>query len=293
VIRALRSHTSHEGSTFACDIRYRSRRRSGRCNHAEGDINMNAMQRIIIALLLALGVAGARAQSPQPGATPPPRNIALINGQWFTGSTFERRTVYSVARRFASARPKRIDETLDLAGTWIVPPFGEAHNHNIDGAAEDRSREALRRYLADGVFYLKIQGNYALTDEMRRRLPMNRPDAPDVLLAQAFLTASGGHPIRLPEQVLFAQGYYPGIVREQLRNRLYFTIDTEADLNAKWADILAPRPDFLKLNLWDADEFAARRDDTRYVGMRGLDPNLLPKVVARARQHRLRTSVHI
>jgi hypothetical protein len=254
---------------------------------------MNAMQRIIIALLLALGVAGARAQSPQPGATPPPRNIALINGQWFTGSTFERRTVYSVARRFASARPKRIDETLDLAGTWIVPPFGEAHNHNIDGAAEDRSREALRRYLADGVFYLKIQGNYALTDEMRRRLPMNRPDAPDVLLAQAFLTASGGHPIRLPEQVLFAQGYYPGIVREQLRNRLYFTIDTEADLNAKWADILAPRPDFLKLNLWDADEFAARRDDTRYVGMRGLDPNLLPKVVARARQHRLRTSVHI
>ena len=27
--------------------------------------------------------------------------------------------------------------------------------------------------------------------------------------------------------------------------------------------------------------------------MRGLDPNLLPKIVARARQHRLRTSVHI
>lgn len=122
---------------------------------------------------------------------------------------------------------------------------------------------------------------------------MNRPDAPDVLLAQAFLTASGGHPIQLHEQVPFAQGYYPGIAREQLRNRLYFTIDTEADLDAKWADILALRPDFVKLNLWDADEFAVRRDDPRFVGKRGLDPDLLPKIVARARQHRLRSSVHI
>jgi hypothetical protein len=178
-------------------------------------------------------------------------------------------------------------------GRGSFPPFGEAHNHNIDGAVEGRSREALRRYLADGVFYVKIQGNYPLTDEMRQRLPMNRPDAPDVLLAQAFLTASGGHPIRLHEQALFAQGYYPGIAKEQLGNRLYFTIDTEADLDAKWADILALRPDFLKLNLWDADEFAARRDEPRFVGMQGLDPDLLPKIVARARQHRLRTSVHI
>lgn len=119
---------------------------------------MNAMPRCVIALLLALAVAGARAQFRQPGASSPPRNIALINGQWFKGSTFERRTVYSVDGRFASARPRRIDETLDLAGTWIVPPFGEAHNHNIDGAVEDRSREALRRYVADGVFSVKIQG---------------------------------------------------------------------------------------------------------------------------------------
>ena len=171
---------------------------------------MEAMKQSVIAVLLALAVVGPRAQSSQAGATFPPRNVALINGQWFNGSTFEPRTVYSVEGRFASARPQRIDETLDLAGTWIVPWFGEAHNHNIDGAVEDRSRQALRRYLADGVFYVKVQGNYPLTDEMRQRLPMNRPDAPDVSLAQAFLTASGGHPIQLHEQVLFAHGYYPG-----------------------------------------------------------------------------------
>ena len=77
---------------------------------------------------------------------------------------------------------------------------------------------------------------------------------------------------QLHEQVLFAHGYYPGIAREQLRNRLYFTIDTERTWmpngQISWRFGLI----FLKLNLWDADEFAARRDDPRFVGMRVLIP---------------------
>jgi hypothetical protein len=97
----------------------------------------------------------------------------------------EARTVYSVAGRFTSSRPAHVDTTLDLAGAWVVPPFGEAHNHNVDGALESRSRDALARYLADGVFYVKIQGNFPVSEDMRHRLPMNRPDGPDVVFAQA------------------------------------------------------------------------------------------------------------
>ena len=245
----------------------------------------------VIALLL--GLPASSAQRTEPAAARAPENLALINGQWFNGSGFEPRTVYSVDGRFTSARPARLDRTLDLAGAWIVPPFGEAHNHNIDGAAEGRTREALRRYVADGVFYVKIQGNYPLTEDARRRLPMNRPDGPDVLLAQPFLTASGGHPILLHEEVLLKQGYYPGVAKDQLKDRLYFTIDSDADLSAKWPQILALRPDFIKTNLWDADQFAARKDDPRYVGTKGLDPALLAQIVARARRDRLRVSVHI
>lgn len=221
-------------------------------------------------------------------------SVALINGQWFNGTSFEPRTMYSVGGRFQAGRPEWIDRTLDLAGTWIVPPFGEAHNHNLSGAQLPRQLEAtLARYLADGVFYVKIQGNYPLRDELRQRLPMNRPEGPDVIFAQGFLTASGGHPIRLHEELLFAQGLYAGLSREQLGGNLYVTIDSEADLAAKWPAILAMRPDFIKANLWSADEFAKRRDDPRYTGMRGLDPALLPKIVARARQAGLRVSVHI
>lgn len=187
---------------------------------------------LYVTILLTLPALGGLSQTKSqtqgtPNIAP---NVALLNGQWFTGKSFETRTVYSVHGRFTAKKPARVDRTLDLAGTWIVPPFAEAHNHNIDGVIEERSRKAIKKYLADGVFYVKIQGNFPLTDEMKSHLPMNRPDGPDVVLAQTFLTATGGHPIRLHEDILMPQGYYPGLSKERLKDHLYFTIDSEADL---------------------------------------------------------------
>lgn len=225
--------------------------------------------------------------------TQPPENVALINGQWFTGTAFEPRTLYSVDGRFTATRPARVDRTIDLAGTWIVPPFGEAHNHNIDGVVEERSRRAIARYLADGVFYVKIQGNFPVSEALKRRLGVNSPTGPDVLFAQAFLTSSGGHPIQLHEQILLAQGYYPGFTRERLEDSVYITLDSEDDLETKWPRVRALRPDFIKANLWYSDEFEKRKSDPAYVGRRGLDPRLLQKLVVKAHRDSLRVSVHI
>jgi hypothetical protein len=219
--------------------------------------------------------------------------VAFTNGRWFDGTSFEPRTVYSVNGLLRFERPVRIDRTLDLAGAWVVPPFGEAHNHNIDGAVEERSLAAIRKYAADGVFYVKIQGNYALADEQRARLPINRPGAPDVAFAQAFITATGGHPTALHEEILLRQGYYPGLTREGLRERVYFTIDSERELAAKWPRILALRPYFIKTNLWHSDEFERRRNDPAFAGRKGLDPGLLRLIVERAHADGLRTSAHV
>lgn len=246
---------------------------------------------LLLTMLAMLRPAGGHAlQGPQPDRPP---NVALVNGQWFNGSSFEARTLYSVDGRFTLERPARVDTTIDLAGTWVVPPFGEAHNHNVDGAVEARSRQALARYLADGVFYVKIQGNFPVGEAMRRRLPMNRPDGPDVALAQAFLTASGGHPIQLHEAVLLPQGYYPGFTQERLRDSLYVTLDSNADLERKWPHIRSLRPDFVKAILWGSDEFERRKDDPAFLGRKGLDPRLLARLVARAHREGLRVSVHI
>jgi hypothetical protein len=218
--------------------------------------------------------------------------IALTNGRWFDGKSFQPRTAYSVNGTLSFTEPARIDRAIDLSGTWVVPPFAEAHNHNIDGAVEARSLAAIRQYVADGVFYVKIQGNYPLTDQQRGRLPINRPGAPDVAFAQAFLTATGGHPSLLHEEILLPQGYYPGITKQDLRDKVSITIDTEDELAAKWPRILALRPDFIKTNLWYSDEFERRRNDPAFGGRKALNPRLLRLIVERAHAAGLRVSAH-
>jgi imidazolonepropionase-like amidohydrolase len=225
--------------------------------------------------------------------TQPDSVIALTNGRWFDGTSFQARTTYSVNGTLSFSEPPRVDRVVDLSGAWVVPPFAEAHNHNIDGAAEARSLAAIRRYVADGVFYIKIQGNFALTDEQRRGLPINRPGAPDAVFAQAFITATGGHPSVLHEQILLPQGYYPGHSKEGLRDKVYFTIDSEEELAATWPRILALRPDFIKSNLWYSNEFERRRDDPAFAGRKALDPRMLRLIVERAHSAGLRVSSHI
>ena len=244
----------------------------------------NAIKLSLIVGQLVLCLFGnlATLQAQQRKAT----TVAFTNGSWFNGKTFEQKTFYSVNGVFTAKKPSRLDSTINLSGMYCVPPFAEGHNHNIDGAVEERGRKAIERYLADGVFYVKIQGNFPLTDEMKQRLRLNQPQG-------CFITSTAGHPIFLQENVLFAQGYYPGLSKDTLQNNLYFTIDSEADLEQKWPAILRLKPEFIKTTLWCSDEYEKRKTDPAYVGRKGLDPAMLKKIVAKAHASKLRVSVHI
>ena len=90
----------------------------------------------LVSLALSLTAAGARQEAPP--------TLALENGLWFDGTGFSEETFYSVEGRFTRTKPARIAETLDLAGGFVVPPFGEANNHNVRGDAEARSSSAHR-----------------------------------------------------------------------------------------------------------------------------------------------------
>jgi hypothetical protein len=220
------------------------------------------------------------------------RNVALVNGKWFNGKSFETRTLYAVNGRFTAKKPARVDRTLDLSGTWIVPPFGEAHNHNIGTGIEERDKEAIKKYLTDGVFYVKIQGNLPLNDKSKQELSINRPESIDVVFSQGSITSAGGHPIPLVERLL-AQGYYPGHTRQSLRDYRYFTIDSDSELDQKWPFVLKNDPDFIKVFLWSSDEFEKRRNNAAFLGQYGLDPRLLPKIVVKAHANQLRVSAHV
>jgi hypothetical protein len=243
-----------------------------------------SMKRVTIYVLAVLAARAGLAQDAP--------NIALINGRWFNGRSFETGTKYSVHGVLSINKPRQVNQTLDLAGSWIVPPFAEAHNHNIGTGVEADEMRAVQKYLTDGVFYVKIQGNLPISDDGKQRLSLNRPGGLDVVFAQGSLTATGGHPILLSEMLL-SQGNYPGLSKQDLKDNRYFTIDSEADLERKWPLIAAKHPDFIKTFLWYSDQFEKRKDDPAYLGQKGLDPRLLPKIAAKAHANSLRVSTHV
>jgi len=153
----------------------------------------NALLRSALAIILV--AACGRSQARTPAGAPP--NMAIRNGLWFNGRSFEPRTVYSVQGRFALTKPARLDCDLDLAGAWIVPPFGEGHNYNIGTGVEEWDTRAIAKYQADGVFYVKIQGNLPLIDKAKQSLGVGTATGIDSVFAQGSITARGGHPIAL------------------------------------------------------------------------------------------------
>jgi hypothetical protein len=70
----------------------------------------------------------------QPSTKEPSRhNYEFINGQWFDGGKFTSKIFYSIEELLSSHKPRTVDSVIDLKGKYVVPPFGEAHNHNVEG----------------------------------------------------------------------------------------------------------------------------------------------------------------
>ncbi len=238
--------------------------------------------RIVIALLSAALAAGASQVRAEP-------SYRFDKAFWFDGQQFIKRTLYATERRLQLTPPAKVDHVVDLAGAFVIPPLCEAHNHNLGSDYENQ--EKIDRYLADGVFYVKVLSNVPRETGVVRHT-YNHPRSVDVAFANGGITGSGGHPIKLREQFL-QQGIYEGFTRETLRDHAYFVVDTAADLDAKWPLVLQFRPDFIKAILVHSEEYAKRRDDERYVGANGLDPQVLPLIVKRSHEARLRISVHV
>ena len=67
----------------------------------------------------------------------------------------------------------------------MIPPFGEAHNHNI--AYSDQFSELSAKYLNHGIFYVKVPNNFI---EGRQKLIANSLINKDTTIDAVF--ANGG-----------------------------------------------------------------------------------------------------
>lgn len=223
---------------------------------------------------------------------PDSKRMKLVDGHWFNGETFEKKTVWLDNGLIYFKKPGvLVDTIVDLANQYIIPPFAEAHNHNLESSYGLDKR--IASYLENGVFYVKL-----LSSIKKRIAPLmkyyNKPKGIDISMAHAPLTGSGGHPIAL-RKIFLEKGYFDGLFTsiEEIEFHGYVRIDSELDLEHKWDSIISFEPDFIKLNLLYSEVYEARKNDTTYFGRKGLNPELIPSIVAKAHSEGLRVSAHV
>ena len=246
--------------------------------------------RVMWCLLLSVLVAQTSGCAGIP-VTQLEKHYAFVHGRWFDGERFQPDTWYAVQGRLTRQLPSGPVESIDLSGLYMVPPFGEAHNHNVEGPWNVQA--VAQRYLQDGVFYVK-NPNDVRDFALQIRHAINVPTSIDATFAHAGLTGRGGHPVALYEDVLRIGRYEPvvgPIDRGWFENRSYVVVETDAEVEAKWPVILRGRPDFLKVYLVHSEDDGVnvRPGQQRL----GLHPALVPGIVARAHATGLQVTAHV
>src|SRR4029077_8311728 len=85
--------------------------------------------------------------------------IEFTGGRRFDGKQFVPGTFYVVNGTLTFRRPEHVDRVVDLTGKYLIPPFGEAHNHNLVWTGEAVLARLKRMYLEGGIFYVKNPTN--------------------------------------------------------------------------------------------------------------------------------------
>jgi hypothetical protein len=220
---------------------------------------------------------------------PASRVYRFVNGLCFNGAAFAPKTFYAVEGILRFEYAGQVDTTIDLQNKFVTPPFAEAHNHHFSDTQDYRSQ--INMYLTQGIFYGKNPNNMSKwTAPIRPHL--NAPASVDVVYANGGLTASGGHPVQIYDFIA-QSGNFQGWTKETMRNQAYFIVDNERDLATQWPHIKAGKPDFIKTYLEYSEEYELRKDNPKYFGRKGLNPQLLPEIVAMAHEDHLRVTVHV
>lgn len=243
-------------------------------------------------LILLIGLSFSCTAQSKGNSSPNNQVIKFINGHWFNGQTFEKKTVWVENGLISfTTKDRPIDSIIDLSAQYVIPPFAEAHNHNLE--SDYKLDDRINSYLRNGVFYVKL-----LSSIKKRITPLmhhyNKPDGLDISMAHAPLTATDGHPIALRKKFL-EYGRFEGLFNsvEEIEFHGYVIIDDLEDLTTKWEKILSFSPDFIKLNLLYSEEYELRKNDTAFFGKKGLNPKLIPEIVKKAHAANLRVSAHV
>jgi hypothetical protein len=226
------------------------------------------------------------------------KTIRFTNGQWFDGTRFVRAEFFSVDGLLSKSTSRHVDETVNLHNGYVIPPFGDAHEHNFD--SPERTPVVTAQYLKDGIFY--AQGMTDVLDGAQKVVAdglVNTATTVDVTYAHGGLTGVNGHPKDVYEAL--AHGYYypsndtqrQQVIASHLRaGQAYWEVDTLADLDVIWPRVLATKPDLIKIFLHESERYTSESHTNPPLGG-GLDPILVPLIVARAHAAGLKVAAHV
>ncbi len=218
------------------------------------------------------------------------------NGHWWNGGGFVAGERAVSEGRFIEV-PKRgtTVTVVDLEGAHVVPPFGEAHNHNLDIDTGPWAVDIMnRRYLADGVFYMKNLDAYP-PHMIARREYLARVDTVDVSTAMGGITASGGHPETLWMNVLRRiRPHYRGLELEDFLGQAFHHVSNEQEANAALDTLERQGADFVKVFQDFSDipggvRFRAGSTSKTYSLSREMAEYIVPAAQARG----WRVSIHV
>jgi len=212
--------------------------------------------------------------------------IAYENGKWWNGDSFEPGTHYVENGVFAKAPVGALNRRVDLRAAFVVPAFADAHNHMAGSPSEVNATAE-----AAGVFYL-MNPNVLASSAAAIRAALSGSSDIDAVLSMGGITAPGGHPEKLYVDIL-GKYVYPTMKPSDFVGDAFHYVTEASDIDPVLDRLIAQHAQFAKIFLLFSEEFKKRQNDPAYRGQKGLDPKLVPAIVAAAHRRHLRVAAHI
>ena len=248
--------------------------------------------RTIILLMTAIGVSscGYPAQSEN---MPRADVTAFVGGQIFDGTKFVQRSICIDERKIVNC-PDQPARQVSLRGTFITPPFGDAHTHHFDGPYSIDAHTSLG--IRSGAFYamtMTAPGSQVAMIRERLRGPGNV----DVSSSMGAITGPDSHPIEIYEALaLGAYTFEEQLARADeihksslVADDAYFIVETGGDIQKKWPLLLESQPDHIKVYLRSSERYDEGFGKWGPGG--GINPDLLPMIRKLSRDAGLRMAV--
>ncbi|MEM9001661.1 MAG: hypothetical protein AAGB24_15485 [Bacteroidota bacterium] len=222
--------------------------------------------------------------------------IAFENAMVFNGDGFFKKNLYAVNGKISFVRPKEVDTTYNLQGHFLIPPFGDAHTHNLD--REWQLRFLPKAYLDEGTFYVqnltsKLKGTKKVRPFFESKV------TPDVTFAHQGLTSTLGHPFMAYEP--FAMGLDYKKWDENLDairtsridlNNSYIFIDNLLEVEENLEIYFENKPDIAKIFLINSEDHEDNFNNTTMAD-NGLSIAVAEAVVKRLKDEQLKVYAHI